>query len=128
MGSRLLPLSLGLGASLADLGGAPGLAALLVLLAIPCAAAVAFVGVSDLLEGKPAVLRALTTSGALLLLLVGSAVRHGAPAGAAVPALALSAVLGAAVLYAVPVLFWVLEPLAPKPRPARTARPARAVL
>ena len=126
MGSRLLPLSLGLGASLADLGGAHGLAALLVLLAIPSAAGVAFVGISDLLEGKRALLRALTTSGALVLLLVGSAVRHGAPADAAVPALALSAVVAAAVLYAVPVLFWVLEPLAPKPRPARAARAARA--
>jgi hypothetical protein len=124
MGSRLLPLSLALGASLADLSGAHGLAALAVLLAIPAAAGVAFVAISDLLEGKRALLRTCTGSGALVLFLVGSAVRHGAAAGSAVPALAVSAVVGAAILYAVPALFWVLEPLAPRPRPIR---PARAV-
>lgn len=125
MSSRLLPLSLALCATLADLAGAHELGGLLVLLAIPCAAAAAFVAASDVLEGKRAWIRAVTSGGALVLFLVGSAVRHGAPAGAAIPALALSAVVGAAILYAVPVVFWLLEPLAPRPRTA--AQPARAV-
>lgn len=125
MGSRLFPLSLALGASVADAAGLHSLAQLLVLVAIPCAAAAAFVAASDVLEGKRAWIRAVTSGGALVLFLVGSAVRHGAPAGAAIPALALSAVVGAAILYAVPVVFWLLEPLAPRPRTA--AQPARAV-
>lgn len=125
MGSRLLPLSLALGATLADAAGAHRLGSLLLLVAIPCAAAAAFVAASDVLERKHAWVRALTSSGALVLFLVGSAVRHGAPADASIPALALSAVVGAAILYAVPVLFWVLEPLAPRPR---VARPGRALL
>jgi hypothetical protein len=111
MGSRLLPLLLALGASLADLGGRHQLAGVLVLLAIPCAAAAAFLAISDVLEGRPALVRALTTTPALLLFLVGSAVRHGAPAGAHVPAAAVSAVVAAGVLYLVPVLLWVLQPV-----------------
>ena len=119
MGSRLLPLSLVLGAAFADLAGIHPLAGLVLLIAIPCAAGAAFVAVSDLLEGRPAVVRTFTTVGALVCCLVASAVRHGAPAGAAVPALALSAVVAAVVLYAIPVLLWVLQPvsLRPVPRP-----------
>jgi hypothetical protein len=117
MGSRLLPLTLVLGVVLGDLAGAHQLAGLALLAAIPCAAGAAFVAVSDLLEGRPALVRAVTTVGALVCCLVGSAVRHGAPAGAAVPALALSAVVAALVLYAVPVLFWVLQPVSLRPAP-----------
>jgi hypothetical protein len=122
MSSRLLPLSLALAATAADLVGAHALGALLVLLAIPCAAASAFVACGDVLEGRPAWGRALTSVPALVLLVVGSAVRHAAPAGAAIPPVALSAVIGAATLYVVPVLFWVLQPGAvrPSPRPAPT--------
>jgi hypothetical protein len=118
MGSRLLPLSLVLGAALADAAGAHELAALVLLVAIPCAAGAAFVAVSDLLEGRPALVRTLTTVGALVCCLVASAVRHSAPAGSAVPALALSAVVAAAVLYAVPVVFWVLQPVSLRPTPS----------
>ena len=115
MGSRLLPLSLVLGVVLADLAGAHPLAGLVLLIAIPCAAGAAVVAVSDLLEGRPAVVRTFTTVGALVCCIVGSAVRHGAPAGAAVPALALSAVVAAAILYAVPVVLWVLQPVSLRP-------------
>jgi len=120
MSSRLLPLSLALCAALADLAGAHTLGGLLVLLAIPCAAAAAFVAAGDVLEGRRAWGRALTSVPALALLVVGSAVRHAAPAGAAIPAVALSAVIAAAILYVVPVLFWVLQPVVPAPRPATT--------
>jgi hypothetical protein len=110
MGSRLLPLCLALGATLADTAGAHRLAVWLVLIAVPCAAAAAFVAAGDVLEGRPAWVRAITTGGALVLLVVASAVRHGAAVGAGVPAVALSAAIGAAILYLVPVLFWVLQP------------------
>jgi hypothetical protein len=120
MSSRLLPLSLALCATLADLAGAHTLGGLLVLLAIPCAAGAAFVAVGDVLEGKRAWGRVLTSVPALALLVVGSAVRHAAPAGAAIPPVALSAVIAAAILYVVPVLFWVLQPVVPAPRPAPT--------
>jgi hypothetical protein len=115
MGSRLLPLSLVLGVVLTDLVGAHQLAALVLLVAIPCAAGAAFVAVSDLLEGRPALVRTVTTIGALVCCLLASAVRHGAPAGAAVPALALSAVVAAVVLYAIPVVLWVLQPVSLRP-------------
>jgi hypothetical protein len=118
MGSRLLPLSLVLGAALTDVAGAHQLAGLVLLVAIPCAAGAAFVAVSDLLEGRPAFVRALSTVGALVCCLVASAVRHGAPAGAAVPALALSAVVAAAVLYTVPAVLWVLQPVSLRPTPS----------
>jgi hypothetical protein len=118
MGSRLLPLSLALGAVLADAAGSHRLGFWLVLLAIPAAAGAAFTGVGDVLEGKNAWLRGITTTLALALLLLGSAVREGAPVGNGVPALAVSAALGAALLYALPALFWVLEPLVPRARRA----------
>jgi hypothetical protein len=115
MGSRLLPLSLALGASLADLAGAHQLAGLLVLVAIPCAAGVAFVAVSDVLEAKRAWIRTVTSVPALVFFLVGSAARHAAPAGAAIPAVATSAVIAAAVLYLLPALLWVLQPAPLRP-------------
>jgi hypothetical protein len=115
MGSRLLPLSLALGAILGDTLGLHRIALWLVLLAIPCAAAAAFLAVGDLLQGKRAWTRAVTTSGSLALLLVASAVRHSAPVGHAVPVLALSAAIAAAVVYLLPALLWVLQPVALRP-------------
>jgi hypothetical protein len=117
MGSRLLPLSFAVGATLADAAGAHALAFWLVLLAVPGAAAAAFVGAGDALEGRGAWLRALSTSLALALLVLGSAVRENAPHGAAVPPLAVSAVIAATIAYALPALGWVLAPLVPTPAP-----------
>jgi hypothetical protein len=118
MGSRLLAPGLALGALLADAGGVHGLAFWLVLFAVPAAAAAAFVGVSDALTGIGA-LRGVTASLALVLLVLGSAVREGAPRGASVPTLAVSSVVLALVCYGIPALAWLLEPM----RPVRTARP-----
>jgi len=119
MGSRLLPLSLVLGAAPADVAGAHQLAGLVLLVAIPCAAGAAFGAVCDLLVGRPALVRTVTTVGALGCCLVGSAVRHGAPTGAAGPARALSAGVAAVVLYAIPVLLWVLQPVPLRPAAPR---------
>jgi hypothetical protein len=105
MGSRLLPLLLALGATLADVAGARELAALLLLFAIPCALAVVCIAVGDRAWG-----RTTLGSASLVLLLVGSAVRHAAPVGSHVPAVAVSAVIGAGLLYMLPVLAWVLRP------------------
>jgi len=115
MGSRLLPLALAAGALLADAGGVHGLAFWLVLLALPCAAAAAFVGLADALDGRSAWLRGVTTTSGLLLLVLGSTVREHAARGAHVPTLAISAVVGAVIVYAIPGIAWVLEPLS-RPR------------
>jgi hypothetical protein len=125
MGSRLLPLALAAGALSADALGLHRLASYLVLLTVVAAAAAAFVGVGDLLEGKKAWLRALGTAGALALLVLGAAVRANAPVGAAVPALAISTLVAALVLYSLPLMGWILEPLRPRrrePRPIRETR------
>jgi hypothetical protein len=108
MGSRLLPLALALCATLADVAGAHRLGGWLVLAAIPCAAGAVVSAVGDQLAGQRALVRSVTTSGALVFLLVASAVRHGAP-------------VGAAVQYLLPALLWVLQPAplrAPQPEPA----------
>src|SRR3954466_10826948 len=68
MGSRLLPLSLALGAFAADAVGLHHIAYYLVLLAVVGAAAAAFVGVGEWLEGKGGLARAGTTTLALVLL------------------------------------------------------------
>jgi hypothetical protein len=132
MGSRLLPFLLVAAALLADGGGAHRAAYYLVLLAVPAAAAAAFVGVADVLEGKPALGRAITATLSLLLLLVGCAARAGAAEGAAVPAIAVSAAVAAAVVYAVPLVGWLFEPVRPRRRAPQRARraapPARAEL
>ena len=119
VGSRLLPLTFALAALAAGAAGRNGLAFLLVLATIPCAAAAAFVAVSDALEGRPARLRAVSTSLALSLVVIGCTVRAGAPRGGHVPAFAVSTLVAALLLYTVPALFWVLEPLRPRPRPSR---------
>lgn len=124
MGSRLLPLALAAGALLADGIGLHRGASYLVLLAVPAAAAAALVGVADVMEGKAAWARAIATACALALLLLGAAVRSGAPAGAAVPALAVSTLVAVLVVYSAPLLGWLAEPLRPRRREPRRVRDA----
>jgi hypothetical protein len=116
MGSRLLPMSLAIGAFSADAVGLHRIAYYLVLLAVVGAAAAAFVGVGEWIEGKGGLARAGSTTLALTLLLIGSAVRSGAPVGAHIPTVALSAVLASITLYLLPVFGWLFEPIAQKPR------------
>ena len=119
MRPALIAPALALAALLADAAGGHGLAFWLVLLALPVAATAAFVAVSDALDQGPR-LPAVTGSFALVLLVLGSAVREGAPRGASVPTLAVSAVVMALVCYGVPGLAWLFsEPL----RSLRTAGP-----
>jgi hypothetical protein len=110
VGSRLLPPALTVCALLADAGGLHGLAGWVVLIALPCAAAVAFLGISDLLEGKGR-LAGVSSSIAAALLVLASTVRDHAPVGAHVPTLAVTALVAAVIVYAIPTVFWVLEPL-----------------
>ncbi|HUZ98880.1 MAG TPA: hypothetical protein VMU74_05930 [Gaiellaceae bacterium] len=117
MGSRSLAPGIALTALLADVAGVHGLAFWLVLAALPAAAAFAFVAISDALAGEGA-LGGVTASVALVLLVLGSAVRENAPRGGHVPALAVSSVVMALFCYGIPGLLWVLEPL----RSVRTAR------
>ncbi len=77
--------------------GSSGLAFWLVLAALPAAAAFAFVAISDALAGEGA-LGGITASVALVLLVLGSAVRENAPRGGHVPALAVSSVVMALLL------------------------------
>lgn len=114
-----------LAALLSDAGGVHGLAYWLVLVSLPAAAAAAFVGLSDALEGL-GWLRGLSASFALVLLVLGSAVRETAPRGASVPTLALSAGVMALICYSLPALAWLFsEPLSslrtagPRPRASR---------
>lgn len=119
MGSRLLPLTLVLGALLADAAGFHHLAQYVALVAVPAAAAAAFVSISDALEGRRALLRALSSGFALMLLVLGSAVRENAPAGGAVPPLAAYALVATLVVYVLPAIAWLLEPVRVRPSHAR---------
>ncbi|HZR95225.1 MAG TPA: hypothetical protein VFA56_05995 [Gaiellaceae bacterium] len=122
MGSRLLPLALALSAFVADATGLHHVASYLVLLAVVGAGAAAFVAVGEWIEGKGGLVRAGSTTLALGLLLVGSAVRFQAPLGH-VPVVAISTLVLAAVVYCVPLVLWLLEPLAPKPQPRLRTHP-----
>lgn len=122
MGSRLLPLALATAALAAGVVGFTGFALWLGLLAVPAAAAAAFVAVSDTLEGRPALLRAATSGLALALVVVASAARENAPTGAGAAPLATWGLLLALLAYGVPLVTWVLEPLRV---PRRTRRPQR---
>ncbi len=103
--------------------GLGGLALWLGLLAVPAAAAVAFVAVSDLLEGKSALIYATTSSLALALVVLGSAVRSNAVSSAAAPPLATWALVAALAVYSVPAFAWVLEPVKVKrTKPERRRR------
>jgi hypothetical protein len=121
VGSRLLPLVLATAALVAGTGGLDGLALWLGLLAVPVAAAAAFVAVSDTLEGRPALLSALTNCLALALVVLSSAARENAPTGGTVSPLATWALVLALLAYTVPLVVWVLEPV----RVPRTTRPQR---
>jgi hypothetical protein len=119
MGSRLLPLVLATSVLLASGAGAGRLALWLGLLAVPAAAAAAFVSVSDVLEGRPSLLRAVSSATALALLVLASAVRENTATGAPVSRLATWALVVAVLAYVVPAVAWVLEPV----RMPRRARP-----
>lgn len=129
MGSRLLPVALAAAALLADAAGLHQIAFYLVLLAVVGAAAAAFVGVGDVLEGKGGLLRAATSVLALALLLLGSAVRAGAPAGSHVPVLALSSIVAAVFVYTAPLLGLLVGPVeaarprVPEPQAAQPVSP-----
>jgi hypothetical protein len=116
MGSRLLPLSLALGALGADAAGAHQIAFYVVLLAVVGAAAAAFAGAGDALEGSGSWLGAASPCLALVLLVLGSAVRANEPSGGHLPTLAVSTVVLAVLVYAAPALGWLVQPV---PRPAR---------
>jgi hypothetical protein len=122
VGSRLLPLVLATAALAAGAGGIGGLALWLGLLAVPAAAAAAFVAVSDVLEGRPALLRAVTCGVALGLVVLASAARTNAPIGASASPLASWALVLALFVYAVPSVVWILEPVRV---PRRTQRRRR---
>jgi len=126
MGSRLLPLVLATAVLTAEAAGLGRLALWLGLLAVPAAAAAAFVAVSDALEGRPARLRAVTSGTALALLVLASAVRENTAAGARVSHLATWALVAAVFAYVVPAVAWVLEPVRVprRTRPRRRLRPS----
>jgi hypothetical protein len=126
VGSRLLPLVLATAALAAGVAGLGGLALWLGLLAVPTAAAVAFVAVSDALEGRPALLRAVTSGLALALVVLASAARENTPTGGAVSPLATWGLVLALLAYGVPLVAWVLEPVRvpQRTRPRRRLRPA----
>jgi hypothetical protein len=126
VGSRLLPLVLATAALAAGAAGLGELALWLGLLTVPAAAAAAFVAVSDTLEGRPALLQAVTSGVALLLVLVASAARQNAPTGHAASPLATWGLVFALLAYGIPLVAWVLEPMrVPKrTRPQRRLRPA----
>jgi hypothetical protein len=125
MRPRLFASGIALGAVLSDAGGAHGLALWLVLLAIPVAAWTSFAGLGAALAGERPRLPAISATVALVLLVLGSAVRESAAQAGHVPALAVSTVVAALICYALPGLVWVLEPLrslrtaAPRPRASR---------
>lgn len=126
VGSRLLPLVLATAALAAGTAGLGGFALWLGLLAVPAAAAAAFVAVSDTLEGRPALLRAVTSGVALTLVVVASAARENAPTGGSASPLATWGLVLALMAYGVPFLVWVLEPMRVprRARPQRRLRPA----
>lgn len=125
MGSRLLPLGLALAALAAGGVGLRQAALYLGLLAVPPAAGAAFVAVSDVLEQRPALLRAISNGLALTLVVVASAARENAPHGAAIPPLATYALVAALLAYLAPTVAWVLEPLR-LARPRADLRPVRS--
>lgn len=123
MGSRLLPPALATAALAAGGAGFGGLALWLGLLAVPAAAATAFVAVSDKLEGKPVLLTATSSSLALCFIVLECAVRSNTIAGTATPPLASWALVGALLAYSAPVFAFLLEPLKiERKRPERRRR------
>ena len=123
MGSRLLPLVLATAALAAGQLGLGGLALWLGLAVVPAAAAAAFVAVSDVLEGRPALLSAVTSGAALAFVVLASASRSSAAPGASVSPLATWALVLALLAYGIPLVAWVLEPVGIPSR--RTSRQRR---
>jgi hypothetical protein len=120
MGSRVLPLTLVTAALAAGALGIGGLALWLGLLAVPAAAAAAFVAISDTLEGRPKLFSAVTNGLSLTLLVVACAVRSNAAVGGATPKLATWALLATLLSYSAPLVAWVLEPVkVARPNPER---------
>jgi hypothetical protein len=118
-------LALATAALAAGTVGLGGLALWLGLFAVPAAAAAAFVAISDTLEGRKARVYAVSNSLALAFIVLESAVRSNAVAGAAVPPLATWALVAALVAYSAPTLAWVLEPVnltRRRPEPRRRRR------
>lgn len=122
VGSRLLPLVLATAALAAGVAGLGGPALWLGLATVPAAAAAAFVAASDAIEGRPALLRAVTSGLSLAFVILASAARENAPTGASPSPVATWALLVALVVYAVPLVAWVVEPVRV---PRRTVRPRR---
>jgi hypothetical protein len=127
VGSRLLPLVLATAALAAGASGLGGLALWLGLLVVPAAAAAAFVAISDTLEGRPALLSAVTSVMALVLVVLASAARQNAPTGSAASPLATWGLVLALLAYSVPLVAWVLEPVrVPRRTSPQRLRPAEA--
>ena len=105
-----LSASLLLAAVIADSGGARSLAFYLVLAAIPAVAISALSFFGDLVEGsaddEAGALYVGLTGLALILLVVGAAVRANALRDAALPALGISAVVGALALIGLQLTVW----------------------
>jgi hypothetical protein len=109
--------------------GLGGLALWLGLLAVPAAAPVAFVAVSDALEGQTARLSATTSTLALAFIVIGSAVRSNTVAGAATPPLVMWALVAALFAYSAPAFAWMLEPVqVSRTKPQRRRRRPRPVV
>ena len=126
MQSRLLPLTLVTAALAAGIMGLGGLALWFGLFAVPASAAVSFVAISDLLEGKTSRLLAVTSTLALALIVIGCAVRSNAAAGSAAPPFATWALVAALLAYSVPAFAWVLEPVkVTRTKPERRRRRPR---
>ena len=111
MGSRLLPLVLATAALAAGQLGLGGVALWLGLGLVIAAAAAAFVSVGDVLEGRPGMLRAVTSAVALAFVVLASASRSSAPTGAAASPLVTWALVLALLAYGIPLVAWVLEPV-----------------
>lgn len=106
-----LSASLLLAAVIADGGGARSLAFYLVLAAIPAVAVAALSFFGDLVEGsaddEAGALYVGLTGLALVLLVIGAAVRANALRDAALPALGTSAVVGALALIGLQLTVWI---------------------
>jgi hypothetical protein len=106
--------------------GLGGLALWFGLFAVPASAAVSFVAISDLLEGKTSRLLAVTSTLALALIVIGCAVRSNAAAGSAAPPFATWALVAALLAYSVPAFAWMLEPVkVTRTKPERRRRRPR---
>jgi hypothetical protein len=106
-----LSASLLLAAVVADSGGARSLAFYLVLAAIPAVAVAALAFFGDLVEGsadgEAGALYVGLTGLALVLLVIGAAVRANALQDTALPALGTSAVVGALALIGLQLTVWI---------------------